>query len=258
MSMTMSVDGQRALEDFWQSQVAGAPLPMAWAGRLSLKEGCLLQLAIADRWAERGNARTGWKVAATSAAVQAQLGVTEPGFGSLRQSKTYQQGYILPASQYVKPHVEVEICVEVGDGIDKAETIEDVNASLVRCFPAFELIEKRITVLDFGFALADNAEHTAVVVGDPFDPSTIALDEVEVRVTLNGQPAGAAFGRAALGHPLNSVLWLKQRVAELGGVIRPGDLIMTGSLVRQIPVEAGDVVRAEYTGLGALELKVDH
>lgn len=256
MAYRLGEAAQRAQADFWPSQSGRAPLPMDWAGKLSLDDGCLMQIETADRLGEHGNPRTGWKVAATSAAVQAQLGVTEPGFGSLRRATTFRPGYVLPASTYVGPHVEVEICFEMGEGIVGATTPEQVAAAITRCFPAFELIEKRVTVLDFGFALADNAEHTAVVVGDPVDPAGIAFDQIGVRVTHNGVEVGTSIGAAALGHPVNSVVWLQQRLAFFGRSIAPGELVMTGSLMRQLPVAAGDRVEAVFDRIGSIALEV--
>jgi len=55
---------------------------------------------------------------------------------------------------------------------------------------------------------------------------------------------------------LNSVVWLAGKLKEFGRAIRPGDIIMSGSFVRQFHLAAGDNVRVDYTGIGAVEVSV--
>jgi 2-keto-4-pentenoate hydratase len=38
--------------------------------------------------------------------------------------------------------------------------------------------------------------------------------------------------------------------------LRPGDIIMTGSFVRQFPLQAGDVAVAEFSGIGRVEVRI--
>ncbi|KXU30500.1 hypothetical protein A0J57_18860 [Sphingobium sp. 22B] len=247
---------QRATQDFWERIIAHEPLPAEWAGRLSIDEGYAVQLEIAELHARAGNARTGWKVAATNPAVQQQLGVSEPAFGSLRNATTHGDGYDLPAGKFVVPHVESEICFKAGEGIATVETEEDVLAALECCFPSFELIEKRVPVLDMGVAIADNVEHTSIVLGAPHPVQGLTFESIACRLTFNGEEVATGTGANVLGNPLRSVLWLKQALARYGRRIEPGDLIMTGSLVRQFPLKAGDKVTAEFSTIGKVSITV--
>jgi 2-keto-4-pentenoate hydratase len=52
------------------------------------------------------------------------------------------------------------------------------------------------------------------------------------------------------------MVWLAGKLAEFGLALRPGDLIMTGSFTRQFPLAPGDRVRAEFDGLGTVEVGV--
>jgi 2-keto-4-pentenoate hydratase len=60
-----------------------------------------------------------------------------------------------------------------------------------------------------------------------------------------------------LGDPLNSVAWLAQKLAEFDRSLRGGDLVMTGSFTRQFPLAPGDQVRAEFSGIGAVETRLE-
>jgi 2-keto-4-pentenoate hydratase len=106
-------------------------------------------------------------------------------------------------------------------------------------------------------ALADNAQQKAFVLGEPVPPADdLRLSGVEARVEVNGAEVARARGEAVLGDPLHSVVWLAKKLAEFGLALRPGDLIMTGSFTRQFPLAPGDRVRAEFEGLGAVEVGV--
>ena len=79
------------------------------------------------------------------------------------------------------------------------------------------------------------------------------LDEVEARVELNGQEVARGFG-VVLGNPLNSIAWLAGKLTQYGQRLRAGDIVMTGSFVRQFPLSPGDVAEADFSGLGRVEV----
>jgi 2-keto-4-pentenoate hydratase len=247
-----------ATQDFWNVAQAKKAFPVQWAGRLSVQEGYRIQFEMADRLNSAGNPRAGWKVATVNKILQEQLGVTEPFFGSVRQKTVFQSGYRLPASTYLKPHVETEICFRVTEGIEAAASPEAVRACLDYCYPAFELVEKRCPVMDLGVALADNAEHAAIVLGAPVKVTPeIAFGAETVSLLINAKEVGNGVGSAILGDPVKSVLWMNNKLRELGKTLLPGQLVMTGSIIRQFPVKPGDVVDAKFSTIGGLRVEVE-
>jgi 2-keto-4-pentenoate hydratase len=79
---------------------------------------------------------------------------------------------------------------------------------------------------------------------------------VEARVEINGHVVATGVGAAVLDHPLNSVAWLARKLGEYGRSLRAGEVVMTGSLVRQFPLTAGDHARASFSGIGTVEVRV--
>jgi len=63
-------------------------------------------------------------------------------------------------------------------------------------------------------------------------------------------------GAAVLDHPLNSVAWLARKLGEYGRSLRAGEVVMTGSLVRQFPLAPGDRAWASFSGVGTVEVRV--
>jgi 2-oxo-hept-3-ene-1,7-dioate hydratase/2-keto-4-pentenoate hydratase len=60
---------------------------------------------------------------------------------------------------------------------------------------------------------------------------------------------------AVLGNPLTAVAWLANKLAEFGVSFEPGDVILSGSFVRALPVQAGDEVLARFdNGFGDVAL----
>ncbi|GAA3437909.1 fumarylacetoacetate hydrolase family protein [Kutzneria kofuensis] len=55
---------------------------------------------------------------------------------------------------------------------------------------------------------------------------------------------------AVLGNPAQAVAWLANTIANHGGVLDAGDLIMPGTCTRAVGMEPGDTVRADFEHLG--------
>ena len=66
----------------------------------------------------------------------------------------------------------------------------------------------------------------------------------------------SGLGSAVLGNPLNSVQWLAEKLGQYGRRLRPGDIVMTGSFVRQFPLQPGDIAVAEFSGIGRVEVGI--
>lgn len=238
-------------EEFFNLAPEGR-IPDHWVDNLSMEEGFRVQIAVQEIHDSKGDARVGWKVAATNPVIQKQLGISEPAFGSLRKSRVYRPGP-LSLKNLRGPHAECELCFELGDGIEKAQSIADVANSVRTCHAAFEIIEKRVPIAQFNAAMADNAEHTAIVLGDAISAKALSdASAVTCELRVNNESIGKATGDAVLGHPLNSILWLKERLGRYGQTLKPGMLIMTGAFLRQQPIKSGDSFTASFEGVGAV------
>jgi 2-keto-4-pentenoate hydratase len=112
-------------------------------------------------------------------------------------------------------------------------------------------------VNQMALVVADNGQQRSVVVGAPVHLApNIDLAQVAARVQLNGLDVATGLGSAVLGNPLNSIRWLAGKLGEYGRSLRPGDIIMTGSFVRQFPLRPGDAAIAEFSGIGRVEVNI--
>ena len=64
------------------------------------------------------------------------------------------------------------------------------------------------------------------------------------------EETGVACG--VLGHPAMGVAWLANKLAEFDVTLQPGHMMLSGSFVRPVHAEAGDVIRADFGDLGSV------
>jgi 2-keto-4-pentenoate hydratase len=252
----MSINITTASEDFWTARGRGEFFPQAYFDRLTLDDAYRIQLALIDRRVAAGERQIGWKVGLTAKAIQQQFGFHEPVFGCILETRP--TGHVFGATELIHPGFETELCVRLGRALEGNVSLEQVRAAVDVIHPSFEIIETRGDfVKQMPLALADNAQQRSVVVGAPVRLApTMALDRVEVRVQLNGNEVATGSGSAVLDHPLNSIKWLAEKLGQYGRRLRPDDIIMTGSFVRQFPLQAGDVAIADFSGIGRVEARI--
>jgi 2-keto-4-pentenoate hydratase len=251
----MAIDIGAAVEEFWQARQRGEYFPKAWFDRLELDDAYRIQLALIERRMALGEKHIGWKVGLTAKPIQEQFGFHEPVFGCILES--VPSGTALRAGELIKPGFESELCLRMGADLAGAVTMDQARAAVAGVHPALEIIETRGDLsAQVAVAMADNAQQKTVVLGAAVPLGDKALEQVACAVRMNGAVVAEGTGAAVLGNPLNSVVWLAGKLAQFGRGIRAGDIIMSGSFVRQFPLAAGDAVRVDYTGIGAVETAV--
>jgi 2-keto-4-pentenoate hydratase len=252
----MSIDLATAVEDFWAARARGEFFPQAYFDRLDLDDAYRIQLALIDRRVAAGERQIGWKVGLTAKPIQQQFGFHEPVFACVLETRT--SGHVFGATELINPGFETELCVRLSRGLEGSVSLQQVRAAVDVIHPAFEIIETRgDLVKQIALAMADNGQQRSVVIGAPVQLApTTELDRVEARVQLNGNEVASGLGSAVLGNPLNSVRWLAEKLGQHGRRLRPDDIIMTGSFVRQFPLQAGDIAVAEFSGIGRVEVSI--
>ena len=81
------------------------------------------------------------------------------------------------------------------------------------------------------------------------------LLRVSGRAIINGTEAGRGTGADVLGHPHNALAWLANHLAAEGRGLHAGQIVLTGSLVKTVWLNAGDHVAMELEGLGRVEAR---
>lgn len=212
---------------------------------------------LARRMAD-GERVVGKKIGATSAAVQRMLKVDQPDFGFLTDRMEVRNGATLSLDGLIAPRAEGEIAFHLkrdlcGPGITHHEVIAATEAVSV----CFEIVDSRIRDWKIGITdtVADNASAAAFVLGDRrVSPKGLDLGTLGMVVEKNGELVATGAGAAALGSPINCVVWLANTLGRLGTSLKAGEVILSGALVPLIPVQRGDHMRVRMGALGSADV----
>ncbi len=252
----MPIDLTRAVEDFWTARSRGEFFPRAYFDRLTLDDAYRIQLALIERRCAKGECHIGWKVGLTAKPIQEQFGFFEPVFGCILE--THSSPHVFAADELIHPGIETELCIRLAKSLEGEVSIGEVRNAIDVIHPSFEIIETRGDLMkQIALALADNAQQRSVILGEPVRLAPdMVLEAVEARVQINGAEVARGFGSAVLGNPLNSVAWLAGKLTQYGHRLKAGDIIMTGSFVRQFPLHPGDAAAADFSGIGRVEVAI--
>ena len=200
----------------------------------------------------------GYKIGLTTPVMQQLCGIDEPCYGAIFASEVHHRRADLSAGDYCRIGVETEIALQLGDDLPQGGDGGRVAAAVDSAMAAIELIEDLrydYRRLDAAAMVAGNAWNAGVVLGAPVTGwQELDLAQVAARLSINGREIGIGVGGDVMGHPLNALAWLADKLAGAGTPLRGGMIVMTGSMVPiQYPV-AGDRILVEISGLGTAEL----
>jgi 2-keto-4-pentenoate hydratase len=73
--------------------------------------------------------------------------------------------------------------------------------------------------------------------------------------SINGVVQGSATGVEVMGNPLHAVALVANKIGAAGGTLKAGMVVMTGSLIANLPVAPGDHLQVEFTRLGRVQAR---
>jgi 2-keto-4-pentenoate hydratase len=205
------------------------------------------QLAAGDRVIGR-------KIGLTSPAVQKQMGVDRPDFGTLLKSMDCPAGELVDITRLLQPKIEAEVAFILARDLDGASiSPDDVLAATEAVVPALEIVDSRIAGWDITLVdtVADNASSGLFTLGNARrNPGGLDLAQAEMRLWRGDEEVSHGNGAACLGHPAAAVAWLASTARDYGQPLRKGEIILSGALGPMVPVGPGDRFTAEISGLG--------
>ncbi len=178
---------------------------------------------------------SGHKVGCTSAATQKILSVSNPCFGGVIESKVHQVSVNVHTKDFQQVGIECEIVVGLSADllVKKIQyNMPQNEAAIDTCIAAIEVVNNR-----YGDFLCHPT--TVLIANDFFQGSFVLgaeisdwrgldLADTEGRVYINGRLQGSGLGADILGHPLQVIFWLANRMSALGRGLNAGEFILTG------------------------------
>jgi 2-keto-4-pentenoate hydratase len=257
-----STAARRAAEILWQHWRQGAridALPESIRPH-TRAEGYLVQREVQ---ACAGQSLFGWKIAATSSAGQAHIGVDGPLAGRLLAQRVFPSGSEVTLAGNLMRVAEPEFAFAFARDLVPRATpyatgeVLDAVASL---HPAIEVPDSRYA--DFVRAgaaqlIADNACANYFVLGPAAQGPWRSLDLVahRVRAHVLDRYTREGGGANVLGDPRVALTWLVNELSGIGVTLNAGQVVTTGTCMVPLEIEAGDLVRADFGALGSVEVR---
>jgi 2-keto-4-pentenoate hydratase len=224
-------------------------------------EGYLVQEALRDLLAADFGAPVGYKIGCTSAVMQEYLDIPHPCGGSVFAKGVHASGASLRHKDFVRVGVECEIAVRLAADLAPSQapfTADNVAPAIEAYLPAIEIVDDRYShwqTMGAPILVADDFFAAGCVLGKPVARSA-APDLLDVigRAVINGHEIARGTGADVLGHPHNALAWLANHLAVKAKGLRAGEIVLTGSLVKTIWLNAGDKVTMDLSGLGAVQV----
>ncbi len=263
--MAASDDGRRQqaasdfLFDLWQSGGVADRLPPELMPA-SRREAYEVQALVEKR---SSRPRFGWKIAATSKAGQAHIGIGGPIAGRLIAERAFDDGAELVFGANRMRVAEPEFALRFGQDVPARAapyTAAEVVAAVGSLHPAIEIPDSRF--IDFAHVgelalISDNACAHEFVLG-PAAPEAwrnIDLAAHPVRASVAGKLERDGSGANVLGDPRIALTWLVNEVSGLGITIKAGEVVTTGTTATPLPIAPGDSVQADFGALGSVRLR---
>ena len=170
----------------------------------------------------------------------------------------------VPKGRFIQPRIEAEIAFVMKDAIGGGDvTREDVIAATAYVAPSIEILDTRILRVDpetgktrsVFDTISDNAANAGIVLG----PQKHAVDAFDLRwvgaiTTRNGEVEETGLGAGVLNDPIQSVVWLAQRMAQYGQKIEPGTVILSGSFIRPVECPSETCINADFGPFGSVSI----
>ena len=245
------LDGQHL-----QTVAHAAPLPNGRA------EGYAAQKALFEATGEK---TIGWKIAATSKAGQAHIGVSGPLAGRLLASRCLPPGSSIHLANNLMRVMEPEFAFRIGSDVlaTSAQSLDmaEVMAHVQDMHLAIEIPDSRYA--DFVHAgeallLADFACANKLVLGEAvtYPWRDLDLSQHAVRVLCNGQLKAEGSGANVLGDPRLGLTWLANELISQGMHLRKDDTVITGTCVVPVLLNEGDAMIADFGVLGTVGVQL--
>lgn len=232
---------------------------------MTMDDAYNIQKTWVDRKVAEGARVKGYKIGLTSRAMQMAVNIDQPDYGVLLDDMFFEDGAEIRAADFLDPRIEVELAFVLKDRLEGDNiTIFDVLNATDYVIPSLELIAARChrTDPETGYTrkvldtISDNAANAGIILGGrPIKPMDMDLRWAGALLYLNGQIEETGLAAGVLGNPANGICWVCKRFAPHGVALEPGQVVLSGSFTRPVPVKAGDTVHADYGPLGGISVR---
>ena len=215
----------------------------------------LLYLSLKD------NISIGKKVGCTSIEGQKQLDIDEPFYGNLFSRFYNIDIEELSSKKFNKPFIEPEIALRIKDDINISEapfTIKDIDTLFDGFVCALEIVDFRFNnnlkeIGALNLIATNGASEHWIRNKEIFEINTINFENHPVNISFNNQVIGEGNTNSVMGSPLNSALWLLNKITKKGETLLKGNFISTGTCTKAHELIPNSKISADFGKFGKVE-----
>ncbi len=215
----------------------------------------LLYLSLKD------NISIGKKVGCTSVDGQKQLDIVEPFYGNLFSRFYSLEPKDISSKKFNKPFMEPEISLRIKEDIDISNapfSINDINDLFDGFVCSVEIVDFRFnqTLKEIGalkLIASNGASEFWIRNSEVFKMDKINFEDHPISITYNNNMIGEGNTKNVMGNPLNSGLWLINKIAKKGETLLKEQFISTGTCSKAHELNANTKVSADFGKLGKIE-----
>ncbi len=262
----MTVDVDAAARLLAAARLEGRPVRALPAGLAPAEfdEGYAIQARLHEQLSAAGEGpTTGHKIGCTTLIMRQKLGIDRPCAGRIHEFRVLATGQIWRVAGRVKPSVECEIAVRLGQdlpGRGAPHSHARLRDAVAACMASIELCDDRYPEreqMNVPTLVADDFYNVGAVLGTEVSGwQDLDLEALHGGMCINGTETGRGRGGDIMDHPLNALAWLADLRAREGRPLRAGEFVTLGSITRSHPVAPGDRVTIEIEKLGGVGLLV--
>jgi 2-keto-4-pentenoate hydratase len=189
-----------------------------------------------------GEKPIGWKAGFGAPTPLKKLKLEAALVGFMTDKSKVAPGGTVSVSGWSKPAVEPEIAIYLGTDVQAGADTETARAAIAGIGPAFEIVDLKLPLNDVESILSGNIFHRYVILGAQ-DSSRAGADVggLSAKVLRNGAEEASTTEVEALTGPLTAIVQrVADTIADMGETLRAGEVIIAGSLVAPIFLNAGD------------------
>lgn len=230
---------------------------------ISMDEAYALQHELVGKLRDHGGWGEiyGYKAALTALPAQQAMGITEPIIGVLFERAVFPADGATTIKTDRPVLLETEVGFTLSKSITEPVTEHNVLDAVAYCSGLIELaspnLQQRPTSVDL---ISNNSASYGCVVGvSNKHPTDIDLDAVPVtltRLASADEVLHTAAAGSVMAGQVDALIWLINSTLAQGYALRPGHVLMTGSIGSMHAGKAGKY-RADFGALGDLTFVLD-
>ena len=217
-----------------------------------IASGMAAQLGALRARRAAGAVSLGWKVGFGAPAALKRFNLEAPLVGFLLDSAQVASGATVSLAGWTQPVAEPEIGVFMGHDLRAGATREEARHAVAALAACIELADLDRAPEDVAAILAGNIYQRHVILGErDATRAGCRLDGLLARIVRNGEEiAATADPQALTGNYVDIVRHVADVLDAFGERLRAGHVIITGSVIPPLFVNAGETLEFDLQPVG--------